>query len=117
MRLDGAQLAYADLGDPAAEPIVLLRGYPANHRSWRFDYDTEVERVGRALDALGIDAGNLFGHDYGGFLALSSAQRHPPRAQASAADSLPCNTFCPAANDYSLGIRHAGRGTGRQSRR
>ncbi|MCP3803342.1 alpha/beta hydrolase [Allokutzneria sp. A3M-2-11 16] len=111
VQVDGARLAYVDLGDPAAEPIVLLHGYPANHRSWRhqlpalaenhrvlaldwlgwgqserrtdlnFDYDTEVDRVGRALDALGLDACNLFGHDYGGFLALGFAQRHPARVR------------------------------------
>lgn len=111
IEVDGARLAFREYGDPTAEPIVLLHGYPANHLSWRhqaealaeqhqhrvvaldwlgwgaserrrdlrFDYDTEVGRLGRVLDALGIGAGNLFGHDYGGFLALGFAERHPSR--------------------------------------
>jgi pimeloyl-ACP methyl ester carboxylesterase len=107
--VDGARLAFLEQGDPSADPIVLLHGYPANHLSWRrqvpalaehhrvfaldwlgwgesdrpldlrFDYDTEVARLGRALDALGIDECNLFGHDYGGFLALGFCERHPSR--------------------------------------
>jgi pimeloyl-ACP methyl ester carboxylesterase len=107
--VDGARLAFAELGDPSAEPIVLLHGYPANHLSWRrqiaqladshrifaldwlgwgeserrtdlcFDYDTEVARLRCVLDALGIDECNLFGHDYGGFLSLGFAQRNPSR--------------------------------------
>ncbi|SFQ02211.1 Pimeloyl-ACP methyl ester carboxylesterase [Amycolatopsis arida] len=127
VRVDGARLAFAELGDPSAEPIVLLHGYPANHLSWRhqlpglaehhrvlaldwlgwgeserrtdlrFDYDTEVDRLGRVLDALGIDGCNLFGHDYGGFLALGFAQRHPARVRRLAIlNSRAHRTFAPA---------------------
>ncbi|CAM5229017.1 alpha/beta fold hydrolase [Streptomyces fumanus] len=107
----GARIAYWESGPPDAEPILLLHGYPANHLCWRhqipvlarthrviapdllgwgasdrpshlpFDYDTEVARVGRFLDALGIPSVNLFGHDYGGFLALGFTQTHPERVR------------------------------------
>ncbi|GHE77487.1 hydrolase [Amycolatopsis deserti] len=127
VRVDGARLAYRDLGDPAAEPVVLLHGYPANHRSWRhqipalaahhrvlaldwlgwgaserrtdlrFDYDTEVARLARVLDAFGIGECNLFGHDYGGFLALGFAQRFPARVRRLAIlNSRAHRTFVPA---------------------
>ena len=109
VEVDGARLAYLERGNPDGEPIVLLHGYPANHLCWRhqidglaethrvlaldwlgwgaserrldlrFDYDTEVERLGRALDALGLNAANLFAHDYGGFLSLGFAERNPGR--------------------------------------
>ncbi|WP_320782218.1 alpha/beta fold hydrolase [Streptomyces sp. CRN 30] len=109
--VDGARVAYWQAGPPDAEPVLLLHGYPANHHSWRhqitplarthrviapdllgwgasdhpprlrFDYVTEVARVGRLLDALGIDSVNLFGHDYGGFLALGFAEAHPARVR------------------------------------
>ncbi|GGS16690.1 alpha/beta hydrolase [Streptomyces griseoviridis] len=109
--VDGARVAYWQAGPPDGEPILLLHGYPANHLCWRhqipalarthrviapdllgwgasdhpfhlsFDYDTEVARVGRLLDALGIDSVNLFGHDYGGFLALGFTQTHPGRVR------------------------------------
>jgi cis-3-alkyl-4-acyloxetan-2-one decarboxylase len=107
--VDGARLAYLEAGPASGEPIVLLHGYPSNHRIWRhqiralsaehrvlapdwlgwgesdrpldlsFDYETEVARLGRALDALGVERCNLVGHDYGGFLALGFAEQTPDR--------------------------------------
>jgi pimeloyl-ACP methyl ester carboxylesterase len=125
-RVDGARLAYRETGSPDGEPVVLVHGYPANHRSWRyqipvlgqthrvlaidligwgdserphslaFDYDTEVARLGRALDALGLGQVSLFGHDYGGFLSLGFAQRHPQRVQRLAIlNSRAQGTFVP----------------------
>ncbi|GAA4821900.1 alpha/beta hydrolase [Streptomyces ziwulingensis] len=109
--VDGARVAYWEAGPPDAEPVLLLHGYPANHHCWRhqipplarthrviapdllgwgesdhpthlpFDYETEVARVGRLLDALGIDSATLVGHDYGGFLALGFTQAHPDRVR------------------------------------
>lgn len=109
--VDGARLAYLEAGPVDGEPVVLVHGYPANHRCWRhqipalagahrvlaldwlgwgdsqrpvdlhFDYDTEVARLGRVLDSLGLEQVNLFGHDYGGFLSLGFAQRHPGRVK------------------------------------
>jgi pimeloyl-ACP methyl ester carboxylesterase len=109
--VDGARMVCWESGPADGEPVLLLHGYPANHRCWRhqipelarenrviapdllgwgqserplhlrFDYDTEVARVGRLLDALDIGAVNLFGHDYGGFLALGFTQIHPDRVR------------------------------------
>jgi pimeloyl-ACP methyl ester carboxylesterase len=90
---------------------VLLHGYPTNHLSWRhqtptlaathrviapdllgwgesdrplelrFDYESERDRIGRLLDALGIERCSLVGHDYGGFLALGYVQANPDRVR------------------------------------
>ncbi|MFL5908609.1 MAG: alpha/beta fold hydrolase [Solirubrobacterales bacterium] len=109
IELDGARLAYRSAGPEDAEPVVLLHGYPSNHRVWRhqiealseshrviapdllgwgdsdrplelrFDYETEVGRLGRMLDALGLERCNLFAHDYGGFLSLGFAEANPDR--------------------------------------
>jgi pimeloyl-ACP methyl ester carboxylesterase len=125
-RVDGVRLVYREAGPPDGQPVVLVHGYPANHRSWRhqipvlaqshrvlapdligwgdserprslgFGYDTEVARLGRALDALGLEQVNLFGHDYGGFLSLGFAQRHPDRVQRLAIlNSRAQGTFIP----------------------
>jgi pimeloyl-ACP methyl ester carboxylesterase len=105
--VDGARVACWEAGPEDAEAVVLLHGYPSNHRVWRhqiealaqqrrviapdllgwgdserrldlrFDYETEVARVGRLLDALGLEAVDLFGHDYGGFLSLGFVQSNP----------------------------------------
>ncbi|MFH8972904.1 alpha/beta fold hydrolase [Streptomyces sp. NPDC017890] len=107
----GARVACWESGPPDAEPVVLLHGYPADHHCWRhqipplsrqhrviapdllgwggsdrplhlsFDYDTEVARLGRLLDALGLGPVNLVGHDYGGFLSLGFAETHPERVR------------------------------------
>ncbi|MEU9649153.1 alpha/beta fold hydrolase [Streptomyces sp. NPDC007126] len=109
--VDGARVACWESGPRDAEPVLLLHGYPADHHCWRhqvpplsdryrvitpdllgwgaserplhlsFDYDTEVARLGRLLDALELDAVNLAGHDYGGFLSLGLAQAHPGRVR------------------------------------
>lgn len=111
LALDGTVLAYIEHGDPHAEPLVLLHGYLGSHLSWRHhiepfadrhrvlaldwfgwgdsgrsetiacDYDSEVDRLRRVLDGLGVGACNLFAHDYGGFLALGLCQRHPERVR------------------------------------
>ncbi|MBX3157348.1 MAG: alpha/beta fold hydrolase [Deltaproteobacteria bacterium] len=107
MDIDGARVAYAEAG--SGEPVVLLHGYPQSHEAWRhqipelaathrviavdwvgwgasekradlsYAYGDEVARVGKLLDALGIARANLFGHDYGGYLALGFAAAHPNR--------------------------------------
>lgn len=125
-KVDGARLAYLEAGPTDGEPVILLHGYPANHRSWRhqipalaeshrvlaldllgwgdserpleldFDYETEVGRLGRALGELGLERVNLFGHDYGGFLSLGFAQRHPGRVRRLAIlNSRAQGTFVP----------------------
>jgi pimeloyl-ACP methyl ester carboxylesterase len=125
-KVDGVRLAYLEAGPTDGEPVVLVHGYPANNRSWRhqipplaathrvlaldligwgdserpldlnFDYETEVGRLGRTLDALGLERVNLFGHDYGGFLSLGFAERHPDRVRRLAIlNSRAQGTFVP----------------------
>lgn len=107
--VDGARLCYAESG--AGDPLVLLHGWPESHRAWRHqigplsarrrvlapdwlgwgdsardttltcDYDSEVERIARMFDALGLDRVDLACHDYGGFLGLGFVQRHPDRVR------------------------------------
>ncbi|GCB48360.1 N-formylglutamate deformylase [Streptomyces sp. NL15-2K] len=124
--MDGARMACWESGPSDGEPVLLLHGYPASHRSWRhqipalareyrviapdllgwgrserplhlrFDYDTEVARVGRLLDALGIETVNLAGHDYGGFLSLGFTETHPDRVRRLAlCNSRAQSTFVP----------------------
>jgi cis-3-alkyl-4-acyloxetan-2-one decarboxylase len=103
----GSELVYTDMG--SGDPVLLIHGYPANGLCWRhqivelsknnrvvapdwfgfgeserrFDskptYDYEVERLGWILDALELDRANIIGHDYGGYLSLGFAARHPER--------------------------------------
>lgn len=107
--VDGARMRYAEAGQ--GDPLVLLHGWPESHAAWRHqigplsvtrrviapdwlgwgdsdrdttlscDYDIEVERIGRMLDALGLDRVDLACHDYGGFLGLGFVQRHPERVR------------------------------------
>jgi len=125
--MDGTTLAFVERGNREAEPIVLLHGYLGSHLSWRhhidalaethrvlaldwfgwgrsctsltmrYDYDTEVDRLRRVLDALGVGSCNLFAHDYGGFLALGLCERHPTRVRRLALlNSRAHRTFTPA---------------------
>lgn len=95
--VDGTRLAYVASGPEDAEVVVLLHGYVGSHLTWRhqiaplsqryrvialdwfgwgnsernpelaYDYDTEVARLTRVFDALGVTRATLVGHDYGGF--------------------------------------------------
>lgn len=107
LTVDGQRLAVFEAG--AGEPCVLLHGYPQDHRCWArvapalaethrviapdwFGcgdsersltdapvYEVEVDRIRQLFDALGIARANLACHDYGGFLGMGFAQRHPER--------------------------------------
>ena len=111
LEIDGTHLAYVECGDADAEVVLLLHGYMGSHLVWRhlidplaaahrviapdwfgwgrsgrrldlrYDYDTEVDRLRRVLDALDIEACTLVGHDYGGYLGLGLCQRHPERVR------------------------------------
>lgn len=116
--LDSARLRYAAAG--FGDPLVLLHGWPQSHRAWRgqtgplsesrrviapdwlgwggsardtalpCDYDSEVDRLARLLDALGLDHVDLACHDYGGFLGLGLVQRHPGRVRRLAILNWAC---------------------------
>ncbi|MBF6159942.1 alpha/beta fold hydrolase [Nocardia cyriacigeorgica] len=123
--VDGARLRYAEAG--TGDPLVLLHGWPESHLAWEHqleplsrlrrviapdwfgwgestrapgwncDYDSEVDRIARMLDALGLDRVDFACHDYGGFLGLGFVQRHPDRVRRFAIlNSRAQGTFTPA---------------------
>jgi hypothetical protein len=53
-KVDGARLAYLEAGPVDGEPVVLLHGYPANHRCWRHQIPVlaEAHRVLALLSRL-----------------------------------------------------------------
>jgi pimeloyl-ACP methyl ester carboxylesterase len=122
--VNGLRVAVFERGD--GEPCLLLHGYPQSHWCWRrivpaladarrviavdwfgwgesertaraaAPYDVEVERIGRLLDALGLDRVDLLAHDYGGFVGLGFAIRCPRRvARLAILNSRAHATFPP----------------------
>lgn len=111
--VDGARVACWESGPSDGEPVLLLHGYPASHDCWRhqvpelsrehrviapdllgwgrsdrplglrFDYATEVARLGRLLDALDCPSVNLAGHDYGASSPSASPRTTPAGCAAS----------------------------------
>ncbi|PKL76779.1 MAG: hydrolase [Candidatus Melainabacteria bacterium HGW-Melainabacteria-1] len=107
--VDGARFAVFEGGE--GEPVVMLHGYVGSHKTWRhqlpalaqdyrviapdlpgwgrssrdpnLDYhlDSELARLVGLLDQLGLAECNLFGHDYGGLLALGLVLKHPQRVR------------------------------------
>lgn len=107
LTLDGCRLRYVEAG--RGDPLILLHGYPQSHLTWRHqigplsakrrviapdwlgwgesarsltrscNYDVEVARLGRLLDALDLTRVDIAGHDYGGFLGLGFVIEHPDR--------------------------------------
>ncbi len=113
--VSGAEVAYADEG--AGPPVLLLHGCPFSSFIWRdiiarlrgrfrclapdllglgdtetpMDFDwsvrSQVRMVTGLLDALGIAAVHVVGHDQGGAVAQLLAAYHPERVNAL----VPCN--------------------------
>ncbi|MBI3857457.1 MAG: alpha/beta hydrolase [Planctomycetes bacterium] len=108
--VDGAEVAYAQQGRLALPPLVLLHGWAASHRFWKYcfsafsprwrviapdfvgfgisekpkrDYTLEglTSWIGKFLDALKLDRVTLVGHSMGGTLALLYALEHPERIE------------------------------------
>ncbi len=106
----GARLHVAELGDPAAPPVLLLHGWPQHWWSWRllmplladrhrvlamdlrgFGWSEPTPRGYRkaqlaedvvgVLDALGVDRVNLVGHDWGGVIGFLVCLGHPGRVE------------------------------------
>lgn len=105
--VDGARMHYVEAGQ--GEAVLLLHGYPQDHRTWRHQiaalstryrvvapdllgfgksarrldvlptYEAESERIGRFAEVLGLSRFNLMCHDYGGYLGLGYTIRHPER--------------------------------------
>ena len=92
----------------SGEPVLLLHGYPQSASCWRHQiaalaenhhvvapdlpgfgrseppwtaptYDDEGDRIERFVQRLGWQRFNLCAHDYGGFVGLGYAIRHPER--------------------------------------
>lgn len=125
LTVDGARMRCLTAG--SGDPLILLHGYPQSHLTWRhqiaplaehrhviapdllgwgesqrpstlrFDYRTEVRRLTRVFDALGVDSADVAAHDYGGFLGLGLAIDHPERVRRFAIlNSRAHRTFSPA---------------------
>ncbi|OBH83135.1 epoxide hydrolase [Mycobacterium scrofulaceum] len=104
--IDGCNVFGESVG--RGEPVLLLHGYPQSASCWRHQiealsgghhvvapdwpgfgrsdppssaptYDNEVDRIERFVKELGWQRFNLCAHDYGGFIGLGYAIRHPER--------------------------------------
>jgi pimeloyl-ACP methyl ester carboxylesterase len=105
VRLNGHRVAYRDVGDPAAEPLLLIHGVAGSSLAWvpLFEHLSDKYRVvapdllghGQSdkprtdyslgafavwlrdfLDALDIRAATLVGHSLGGGVALQLVYQH-----------------------------------------
>lgn len=108
--VDGAEVAYAQQGRLALPPLVMLHGWAASHKFWKFcfsafaprwrviapdlvgfgisekpdrDYTLEglTQWFGRFLDAMKLDRITLVAHSMGGTIALLYALEHPERIE------------------------------------
>lgn len=106
--VDGAEVAYAQQGRLALPPLVMLHGWAASHKFWKYsftafsprwrviapdmagfgisekpDRDYTIEGLatwlGRFFDALQLDRVTLVAHSMGGTIALLYALEHPER--------------------------------------
>jgi pimeloyl-ACP methyl ester carboxylesterase len=104
--VDGRKVFAVQAG--SGEPVLLLHGYPQSASCWRHQiaalsdnhdvvapdwpgfgrsdppstaptYDNSVDWVERLVERLGWQQFNLCAHDYGGFVGLGYAIRHPER--------------------------------------
>jgi pimeloyl-ACP methyl ester carboxylesterase len=117
------------------EPVLLLHGYPQSASCWRHQiaaladnhhlvapdwpgfgrsdppstpptYDNEIDRIERLVQRLGWQRFNLCAHDYGGFIGLGYAIRHPDRVQRLALlNTRAHGIFRPWFYRFSLGER------------
>jgi pimeloyl-ACP methyl ester carboxylesterase len=103
---DGRKVFAVEVG--GGEPVLLLHGYPQSAACWRHQiaalsdnhdvvapdwpgfgrseppstaatYDNSVDWIERLVERLGWQQFNLCAHDYGGFVGLGYAIRHPER--------------------------------------
>jgi pimeloyl-ACP methyl ester carboxylesterase len=106
--VEGAEVAYAQQGRLALPPLVLLHGWGASHKFWKYcfsafsprwrviapdltgfglsekpDRDYRVEALadwlGKFLAALKLDRVALVGHSMGGTISLIYAMAHPEK--------------------------------------
>ena len=105
------RMHYAEAGDPAGEPLVLLHGWPQHHHMWRrvvplledrfriiapdlrgfgktdapdssYTKQELADDVVALMDALELDRVRLGGHDWGGWVSFLVALGVPERVSA-----------------------------------
>jgi pimeloyl-ACP methyl ester carboxylesterase len=105
------RMHYVEAGDPAAEPLVLVHGWPQNHYAWRrvigkvakrfrviapdlrgfgwsdaprssYRKQEMADDVLALLDALELERVRLAGHDWGGLASFLLALAAPERVSA-----------------------------------
>lgn len=115
--VNGVRIHVAELGDPAAPPLLLLHGWPQHWWMWRrvapelagdfrcvmpdlrghgwsdapdegYDKEQLSADVRGLMDALELDRVSLVGHDWGGWTAMLTAAREPDRVSALLALSI-----------------------------
>jgi pimeloyl-ACP methyl ester carboxylesterase len=116
----------------SGEPVLLLHGYPQSASCWRHQiaaladnhhvvapdwpgfgrsdppptaptYDNEVDRIEQFVQRLGWQRFNLCAHDYGGFIGLGYAIRHPERVlRLALLNSRAHGVFRPSFYRFSL---------------
>ncbi|RPH43449.1 MAG: alpha/beta hydrolase [Planctomycetota bacterium] len=108
--VDGAEVAYAQQGRLALPPLVMLHGWAASHKFWKYcfsafsprwrviapdlvgfgisekpkrDYtlDGLASWLGKFLDAMKLDRVTLVAHSMGGTIALLYALQNPGRIE------------------------------------
>lgn len=106
VKVNGIELAYTRRGK--GTPLVLLHGFPLDHRIWEkaaaqlegafdlilpdlrgfgasttvdtpYTMDDLAEDIAGLLDQLGIEKAAIAGHSMGGYVALAFARLHPER--------------------------------------
>jgi 3-oxoadipate enol-lactonase len=109
--LNGTELYYVDAGEPSAEPIVLIHGFPFSHEMWQpqmqilrnsfrvIAYDVRglgnsavgdgqyslelfVDDLIALLDHLNLQKAIWCGLSMGGYIALRAVERNPERCRA-----------------------------------
>jgi pimeloyl-ACP methyl ester carboxylesterase len=119
------RMHYAEAGDPAGEPLVLLHGWPQHHYMWRrviplledrfriiapdlrgfgwsdapdssYAKQELADDVLALLDALELERVRLAGHDWGGWVSFLLAIGEPERISALRAFSI-THPWAPAA--------------------
>jgi pimeloyl-ACP methyl ester carboxylesterase len=106
----GLKVHYAEAGDPAAPPLLLLHGWPQNHSMWGsvvaalderfriivpdlrgfgwteapgkgYNGETFARDQVALLDALGIESAHVLGHDWGGWTGFLLGLDHAERVE------------------------------------
>jgi pimeloyl-ACP methyl ester carboxylesterase len=116
--LDGLRMHYAEAGDPEADVVLLVHGWPENWWAWRALIGPLAERfrvicpdlrglgwtdapprgyekaqlardVVALMDVLGIERARWVGHDWGGFAGWYATTEHPERFERFMPLSIP----------------------------